>query len=1205
MIPQSLISLDALPLLSNGKLDRRALPAPEEVRTETTENIVAARTPVEEVVAGIWAEVLQVERIGVHDDFFHLGGHSLLATQVTSRIREAFHVDVALRQLFEFPTVADFAHCVEAALRAQQGVEAPPIENVSREQQLPLSFAQQRLWFIDQLEPNSSLYNIPAALRLTGQLDIPALEQTLSEVVRRHEVLRTTFAEIDGEPVQIIHEAQELALPVVKLSGLTEDEREAEVRRLSKVEAQTPFDLSAGPLLRVSLLKLADDEHVLLFTLHHIISDGWSLGVLIHEVAALYQAFTRGEESPLPELEIQYADFAAWQREWLQGGALERQLSYWREQLQDAPAVLELPTDRPRSAMQTHRGSQETFVLPSEVSEQLKALSRRAGATLFMTLLAAWQTLLARYSGQTDIVVGADIANRNRRETEELIGFFVNMLVLRTSLAGDPTFDELMKRVREVTLGAYAHQDVPFEKLVEELQPERDLSHAPLFQVLFVLQNAPGGKLVLPGLELSEVKADGGNVMFDLILDMQEVQGRLGGILKYNTDLFDAETIVRMIEHFQILLKDIAAAPESRLSELRLVSAEERDQILVSWNDTAVPYPREKCVHELFEEQAATRPDAVAIIFNDERITYAELNKRANQLAHYLRRLGVAPDMLVGLCMERSIRMVVALLGILKAGGAYVPLDPQYPMERLAFMLADAAVPVMVTQEELLDELPAHWAQVISLDAEWELITEESDENPASVTRPENLAYINYTSGSTGRPKGVEVAHHGISRLLFGVDYVHLEAEQTLLQASPVTFDASTFEIWGALLHGARLILFPERIPTASALRDVITRHRVTTMWLTSSLFNAVIDEDATALRGLKQLLVGGEALSVQYVRRALEQLPEVELINCYGPTENTTFTCCYPMTHPSQIGNSISIGRPISNTQVYILDESLQPVPVGVAGELYTGGDGLARGYLNRPELTAERFVPNPFSSEAGARLYQTGDVVRHLSDGNIEFIGRRDDQVKVRGFRIELGEIESALSAHATVSETVVVVREDVPGDKRLVAYLVTTEPSALIASELRAFLKEKLPDYMVPQSFVTLEALPLSPNGKVDRRALPTPEQTRTEVEDTYVAPRSPVEEGLARIWSEVLGVERIGVYDDFFELGGHSLLATQVISRVRDSFQIEIALRQMFESPTIDGLSTAVEQAQSVETEPQSPAIVRASRETRRLTRTASK
>jgi amino acid adenylation domain-containing protein len=1058
------------------------------------------------------------------------------------------------------------------------------IQSVPRDGKLPLSFAQQRLWFIHQISPDSAAYNMLEALRLEGSPNISALEQSLTELIRRHEVLRTTFPTVDGKPIQLIASPTPLTLPIHDLQGLSPEEQTEQIRRIATDIASKPFDLAVGPLVQFTLLQLSNQEYVLLLKMHHIIYDGWSLNIFFGELSELYKAFTQKLPNPLPELPIQYADFAVWQRQWLTGEVLERQLNYWRQQLAGAPLVLEMPTDKPRSPVQTFRGEAECFLLDLDLTQRLKQLSQESDCTLFMTLLAAFLVLISRYSGQSDIIVGSPIANRNSKSVEQLMGFLANTLALRGDLSGNPSFRELLAQVRQTTLSAYAHQDLPFEMLVEKLQPDRDLSRNPLVQVMFSLQNAPQSSTNLPGITMGnmplplEIKA-----RFDLEVNFWEVSEGLEGVWCYSNDLFDATTITRIGQHFQALLKAIVANQEVRISELPLLSQAERHQLLVEWNDTQADYPHDKCIHQLFEEQSLSTPDAVAVVFEDVQtraftsLTYQELNSRANQLAHYLKSLGVGADVLVGLCVNRSLEMIVGMLGILKAGGAYVPLDPEYPTERLRFMLQDAQISVLVTQQQLIDKLPQHNAQLVCLDTEWHLIAQSSQDNGVAIVQASNLAYVIYTSGSTGQPKGVEVVHRGVNRLLFGVNYVHLDATETFLQLAPISFDASTFEIWGALLHGGKCVLFPESIPTPENLRAQIHKHGITTLWLTAALFNSIIDDDPQALSGIKQLLIGGEALSVTHVQKALEALPSTQIINGYGPTESTTFTCCHPI--PRQLETtieSIPIGRPIANTQIYILNEYLQPVPVGVPGELYIGGAGLARGYLNRRDLTLEKFIPNPCRdgiNHVSTVIYKTGDMARYLPDGNIEYLGRIDYQVKIRGFRIELGEIETILSQHDNVKSSCVIAREDTPGEKQLVAYVVLQKNVTLTTSELRQFIANKLPKYMVPNAFVILESLPLTQNGKVDRRALKAPSHTSDL--DKFVEPRNQLELQLVQIWSKILKVDKVGVQDNFFDLGGHSLLASYLMSQIKQQFNKDIPLTTIFQNPTIEQLAPIIQ------------------------------
>src|SRR5215203_119010 len=916
----------------------------------------------------------------------------------------------------------------------------------------PLSFAQQRLWFLHQLEPDSIAYNMPTALRLTGRLDTDALEWGINEVIRRHESLRTTFRLVDNQPVQVIAEQLTLKMPIVDLQNLPAEEREAEVMRLATEEVQQLFDLETGPLVRARLLTLNAEECVLIFTMHHIISDGWSMGVLVNEMAALYRSYVDAQPSPLAELPVQYADFAEWQREWLTKENLERQLQYWKQQLGGELPVLELPTDRVRPPRQSFRGAVRRFAFSEELSTAIKSLGRQEGATLFMILLAAFQSELHRYTNQTDILVGTAIANRNRAEIEGLIGFFVNTLILRTDFSGRPTFRELLRRVRDLTLGAYAHQELPFERIVEELQPVRDLSRNPIFQVSFNLQNAPLQELELPGLALRTQEFETLTTRFDLECHVWDVAGGLQGFLFYSTDLFTEATIERLLTHYRKFLEEVVANPDQRVSEIQFLTEDERHKLLFEWNDTQHPITRDICIHHLFEAQTAKMPSALAIEFAGEQLTYAELNERANQLARYLRGLGVGPESLVGICIERSNEMLIGLLAILKAGGAYVPLDLAYPPQRLSFMLKDARPSVVLTKQGWLQRLPESEAQIVCVDAITELLERASAENLHATVTSENVAYVIYTSGSTGIPKGVAVPHRAVIRLVCETDYIRFAADEVFLQLAPVSFDASTLEIWGSLLNGARLVIMPPQTPSLAELGAALRDYKVTTLWLTAGLFHLMMDERLEDLGGVRQLLAGGDVLSAAHVERYLAATDNGVLINGYGPTENTTFSCTHRMKAGWELrGSSVPIGRPITNTQVYVLDQRLEPVAIGVAGELYLGGAGLAREYLRRPELTAEKFVPHPYSAEAGARLYRTGDQVRWLADGTLEFVGRIDQQVKVRGFRIELGEIETVLNEHESVRESVVLARTDGPGERRLVAYVVTT--AGLTAAELRA--------------------------------------------------------------------------------------------------------------------------------------------------------
>jgi len=1410
----------------------------------------------------------------------------------------------------------------------------PPILAAPREKDLPLSFAQQRLWFLNQLEPNSSAYNIPAAYRLTGHLNLNALEQSLNEIIRRHEILRTTFASTEVELKQVISSNIALTLPIIDLQELPPDEKESKAQQIATEAAQQPFDLTTSSLFsslfRAQLLCLSDQEHILLLNFHHIIFDGWSFNIFFQELTTLYQAFSTDQPSPLPKLPVQYADFAHWQREWLQGEVLESQLNYWKQQLSGSLPVLQLPTDYPRPPVQTYPGAYQTLELSPDLTQALQTLSQQEGVTLYMTLLAAFETLLSRYSGQKDIIVGTPIAGRNQVETENLIGFFVNSLAIRTHLSGNPSFRQLLSQVREVTLGAYDHQDLPLEKLIEELNPERDLSRSPLFQVMFAFQNTLSQPWELPGLTITPLEVHSGTSKFDLTLALQETSEGIKGGIEYNTDLFKAETITRMLGHFQVLLEGIVANPEQCLSDLPLLTPDEQHQLLVEWNNTQTDYPNNTCIHQLFESQVERTPDAVAIVFENQQLTYRELNRRANQLAHHLQKLGVKPEVLVGICLERSLEMLVALLAILKAGGAYVPLDPTYPQERRAFMLQDSQVSLLLTTEKIVqnslspygkaspntidnkEQFPINPEQltVICLDKNWETINQENTDNPKSHFNPTNLAYILYTSGSTGFPKGVAIEHRSTVNFINWAQTVfNPEQLAGVLASTSICFDLSVFELFVPLSCGGKVILAENalHLPTLKAAKDVTLINTVPSAIAELLRINGIPD-------GVKTVNLAGEPLSHQAVQQLYQQTTIEQVFNLYGPTEATTYStftlCVAEQGETQKVSQLPAIGRPIANTEIYVLDSHQKPVPIGVPGQLHIGGVGLARCYLNRTELTQEKFIPNPFDKSKvksqKSKLYKTGDLARYLPDGNIEFLGRIDNQVKIRGFRIELGEIEAVLSQHPSVAQTVVIDREDTPGDKRLVAYLVTNDlsliqtkleaeetfvaprnkseyspfwsslvpiqpngskqplfwvpsagtvgsglalahlanlldperpfyglqqqilnpktsqpdrriediaadfireivtlqpddpyllaghcfggkvafeiaqqlqeqgkqvaflallnsnaPRALpksflfphrnwtdlldritfhwskishlssaeklayvldrvrwrltqftykfyspkrqilssefeylqaeiisaqaqksyvpklypgqvtlfrskiwigrthlstdggwkelaaggvevheipgyftdivaepqvqvlakqmracldraeanisgnyqpdshqettavatettqpinnpklvlsaaevsnIPNQLRDFLKQKLPDYMIPSAFVLLETLPLTPNGKIDRRALPAPDQTRLEPEGTFVAPRDELERQLTKIWEKVLGIQPIGVRDNFFDLGGHSLLAVKLFAQIEKTMGKTLPLATLFQASTVEDLA----------------------------------
>jgi len=1049
----------------------------------------------------------------------------------------------------------------------------------NRPRSFPLSFAQERLWFLDQLQPGSPAYNVPLANRLPGQINVPALERSLNEIIRRHAALRTSFQFKDGKPVQVISPSLYIQLPVEDLSQFPAPERESEASKIAQMEAQQPFDLSSGPLLRARLLRLSATDHLLLLTLHHIISDGWSLGVFFKELAVLYEAFIAGKPSPLEELPIQYADYAQWQRDYLRGDVLEKQLEYWRRQLQSAPAVLGLPTDKPRPLIQSFRGQLQTFEVSKQVSVALRQLSQQEGTTMFMTLLAVFKVLLYRYSGQEDIVVGTPIAGRNRAELEGLIGFFVNTLVLRTEVEGGVSFRELLRRVREVTLGAYGYQELPFEKLVEEIHPQRDMSRNPLFQVMFMLMNAPvSGQDAAVGKAEAAAEQEGlavdiGAAKFDLTMSIVETGEALAGTIEYSVDLYEAETIRRMIGHFKEIMSSVVEDPDQSIGRLGMLSKQELEQIR-GWNETRREYERGRSIPEQFEQQVKSRGSAVAVEYDGEKVSYEQLNRRANQLGRYLRALGVGPEVRVGICSDRSIEMIVGLLAILKAGGAYVPLDPLLPKDRLAFMLEDSRIELVLTQKLLTEALPDGNAQMIYVDAGWHFIDDYSQDDLERSAIGDNLAYVMYTSGSTGRPKGVSVTHQAVNWLIHNLDHLELNSNDRVAHASNPSFDVSVFDIWGALLHGATVIVLKkDLVLSGEEFAAFLRKQNISVLYLTAALFAQVASQQATTFSTVETLLYGGEAIDAKWAKEVIKAGPPRRLLHVYGPTETTVFSSFHLVGEVEQVGKSLPIGRTLSNTKNYVLDGRMQLVPVGVVGELYTGGECLARGYWNNAQQTAERFVPDPYSDAGGERLYRTGDLARFLPNGEMEFVGRKDNQIKIRGFRIELGEIEAVLSEHDQIKEAIVVACLDSRGEKRLAAYIVAQN---LTANEVKGYLKQRLPDYMVPNYIMRLDELPLTPNGKVDRKALPEPEATRGEAGGEYLAPRNAVEEVLTGIWTEVLGIERIGVNDNFFELGGHSLLATQVASRVREVFKVELPLRQIFERPTISELAEFIVQ-----------------------------
>jgi amino acid adenylation domain-containing protein/non-ribosomal peptide synthase protein (TIGR01720 family) len=1189
MVPVGWVAMECFPLTHSGKVDRRALPEPGDLHNLAEQASRAPQTDEEIKLAHIWQELLGQEEIGAEDHFFEIGGHSLLATQLVSHVRQAFEVELRVRDIFERPTIASQARKIVELAQQGKGLQAPPIVPSERIGRLPLSFAQQRLWFLHQLEPDSYAYHVPDAIRVCGLLDLKALEQSINDLVQRHEVLRTVFPSENGEAFQKVLPNLFVPLVVIDLLGVTPGDREARMEQLIRSEVHRPFDLTRAPLLRWVVVRTKAEEHILLVVMHHIISDGWSTNVLVRELWLLYQDHLQGQSASLPALPVQYADFAVWQRNWLQGEVLEGELDYWRDKLADSPPLLELPTDHPRQKLQSEEGDHLLFDVPEAIANGLRRLSQDSGASLFMTLMAAFQVLLYRYSRQADISVGTPIANRNRAEIEGLIGFFVNTLIVRGDLNTKPSFRQFLTQIRQTTLEAFAHQDVPFEMLVDDLRPQRDLSHTPLFQVMFILQNVPMQDLVFAGLNVKPLELDTHASNFDLTLAMSEEGGQLQGAMEYSTALFEKVTIESMLEHFLRLLEQIVNNPDESVASLKMMAETEREKVLHTWNQTQTAFPQGLCMQHLFERQADKMPEAVAVRMPAyegqpaQVLTYAQLEGRANQLAHYLRAAGVGANTLVGLCMSRSLEMVVGLLGVLKAGGAYVPLDPAYPEERLQFMIEDSGLNVLLTEETLKSAMPAFEGRLISVDSEWEEIAKEAQTRCIDLSKPENMAYVIYTSGSTGIPKGVMVAHRGVvNHNLAMVEEFGLTAADRVLQFSTINFDAAVEEIFPTWAAGACVVLRPGTLlMSGSELTALVIAEDISVLDFPTAYWHEWVAElemaGAELPDSLRLVVVGGEKALAERLH-AWQRVTfhhQVDWLNTYGPTEISIISCLYHVRHGGKLWNmdeEIPIGKPIANMRHYILDEDLQPVPVGVAGELCVGGPGVALGYLDRPELTAERFIPDPFSDDPDAKLYRTGDLVRYLPDGNQQFMGRVDAQVKVRGFRVELGEIEAALGQHEAVAELVVVAREAENGLKRLVGYVVLHGGSSAVPNDLRQFLKERLPDYMVPAVIMVLDALPKMVNGKVNRAALPAPDYDSLEGGQVYVSARNRKEEVLTGIVCQVLGLDRVGVHDNLFELGADSILGIQIIARANQA-GLALSPRQLFEDPTVAGLAMA--------------------------------
>ena len=1185
MQPSAFVLLDSLPLTPNGKVDRKALPVPDvsmdipdcgPVETSHQDNEVVGS------IAAIWSEILGVSRVRTEDNFFALGGHSLMAGRMISRVRSKLGVQVPIRAIFEAPTLGTFSDLVERNIR--MGSASTELAFSKRPEHLPLSFAQQRIWFLSELDLGLTAYNECEILKLSGDLDRNALTTALRRIVERHEVLRTYFGSANGQPCQVIVPEVPIDVKTIDLTVESSPDTEDKVLEIARGLADTPFDLTQAPLFNFTLVQTGHDKHFLIAVLHHTVSDQWTVAVFLRELDAFYRSEITGSKADLPELPIQYADYAVLQQNWLLTDEYQKQLSYWKEQLRGAPNILELPTDHPRPAVQSYRGSKADASIPSQLVDKINAFCNREGVTLFMTLLAAWELLLFRYSGQDQLVVGTPIAGRTFAETEDLIGFFVNTLAIRGDLSGAPTFRELLQRTKERALGAYTNQDLPFEKLVEEVNPERSLSYTPLFQVMFTLQNTPRSTDTVGDLALDRLRLPKESAKFDLSLDVFNRRDEFDLQLEFNTDLYEHETANRVLGHFRTILQSVVDDPLQRINTVQMLTESEQTCIFSEWNEQTVDVPP-VCVHELIEAQAARVPDATAVICGDESLTYGELNERANQLAWFLQDKGVGPENIVGVYLNRSVDMIVTVLGVMKAGGAYLPMDPNYPLDRLRHMVSEAGVSVLLTMDDLRSPASDLGAEtVVYLDRDRDAIAVESRSKPNSVVKPENLSYVTFTSGSTGKSKGVMIEHRNVVNAFEAwEDAYQLSSIASHLQMASFSFDVFTGDLTRALCSGATLILCPtELLLEPAEVYKLLSEYSIEAAEFVPAVIRPLIqylETQQKRLDLLKLMVVGSDTWQSDEYRR-LQRVcgANTRVINSYGVTEATIDSTFFEMAESEAAGAEfVPIGRPFANTQIYLLDIFGNPVPVGVPGELYQGGNGLARGYLNRPDLTSEKFVEIDLPFPGGAvckRLYRTGDLARYRGDGNIAIIGRADNQVKLRGYRIELGEIESVLSRHPGVDECVVALREDIPGDKRLVAYL-TTSSGTTDPAGLRTFLKGSLPEYMVPAAYVFIKEWKLTPSGKIDRKQLPEPEGALTAVDTNYVAPRTATEETMVSIWAELLRIDRVGVNDNFFELGGHSLLATQAVSRIRDFIGCEIPLRVLFETPTIAAIATRID------------------------------
>ncbi len=1193
MVPGLFQFMDAFPLTPNGKVDRKALPKPDLQRPELFEEFVAPSTERETMLADIWSDVLRVDQVGVNDDFFELGGDSLKVAQMATRLRDRFGVDVPLRSIFEHATVTGLLPVIESLEAAGGGVKELPLAEVKRGDEIPLSFAQERVWFIHQLNPQNLAYNFHSSISLKGPLDVDALERTLGEILRRHESYRTSFPTVDGRPVEIVHAYEGYTLRIIDFSDKSPEEQRAAYDAWCAEEFQLRFDLAKIPLVLWTLFRMSEEDHILIHMEHHLVHDGWSFNIFLRELVDLYAAFSKGEPSPLPELPVQFAEFATWQHQWMQGEVSDRQLAYWKKKFQTIPPVLELPTKGPRPAEQTFRGTSLRPEIPLDLCAGLRALSRDEGATLFMTMLAGHFALLHRYTGEVDIPVGTFFANRRARESEHLIGMILNNVVIRTALDADPTVSELIQQVRGLVLEGADHQDVPFDRVVEAVQPQRDLGVNPLFQLMFSFHDEPMPEHGMPGLDVKVTPVlSNGSSKFDLgvigIPHSSQVLGLEPGsendgltmIWEHNTDLFETSTIARMIEHYKALLRGFVADPSKRISELALDTVAEHRTLIAGWNDTGAAFPADAYVHEMVAAQAAATPTAVAVACDGTALSYAELDTRSNKLANHLRAQGVGPDMLVGLCVERSETMVIGLLGILKAGGAYVPIDPMFPADRQQFMVEDAAISILVTEKDLGEPMARDGMTLVRLDQDAAAIAQapETLAEPPALT-PESRAYVIYTSGSTGRPKGVQIPHRALVNFLCAMrERPGLAAEDRLMAVTTLSFDIAGLELYLPLIVGGRVIVCSRDVAmNGEALAAHLRETGATVMQATPTTWQMLIDSNWPGDQALTALC-GGEALPRVLADQLVGRVKA--LWNMYGPTETTIWSTVHKMEGQ---GGLVPIGTPIHNTDIHILDAHGNTVPVGAVGELCIGGRGVALGYLNRPELTAERFIDRPSEFSGTGKLYRTGDLARYLADGTLECLGRTDHQIKLRGFRIELGEIESLLDDLPEVAQSVAITWDYGPGDTRLVAYVVPAAGSTPTAGDLLAKLEEKLPHYMTPSVCMILDEMPLTPNGKIDRRALPEPKGERQETASAFVAPRNDAERTLQQIWQDLLGISPIGVRDDFFEIGGHSLLAVRLVSAIEQKTKKRVSLAALLQGRTIEFVARIIGGDEDAQTE----------------------